>query len=108
MNLAEAGNSSKAPAPIEVGRAGQHDIQIRWNDGSESTYIARRLRLECPCAHCVDETTGKRILKEPAVPLDVHPTAIEPVGRYGISVYWSDGHSTGIYTWEKLYTLAQR
>ena len=104
--MAETGKVVKAPSPVEIGRSGQHDIKIRWNDGSESTYIARRLRLACPCANCVDETTGLRILKEPSIPLDVHPTAIEPVGRYGISIYWTDGHSTGIYIWEKLYALA--
>lgn len=103
--MAEAGSTTRVPSPVEVGRSGQHDIRIRWNDGSESIYIARNLRLECPCAHCVDENTGLRILKDPSVPQDVQPTAIEPVGRYGISVYWSDGHSTGIYTWEKLYGL---
>lgn len=105
--MAETGKAVKAPSPVEIGRSGQHDIKIRWNDGAESIYIARRLRLECPCANCVDETTGLRILKEPSIPLDVHPTAIEPVGRYGISIYWSDGHSTGIYIWEKLYALAR-
>jgi len=102
-----ANNPSSIPSPREVGRAGQHDIRIQWNDGSESIYVARRLRLQCPCAHCVDENTGLRILKEPAVPADIHPTAIEPIGRYGISVYWSDGHNTGIYTWENLYALGQ-
>ncbi|MSO19287.1 MAG: DUF971 domain-containing protein [Acidobacteria bacterium] len=108
MTLADGKKLEKILVPLEVGRAGEHDIRIRWNDSSESIYIARKLRMECPCAHCVDETTGRRILKEPAIPMDVRPAAIEPVGRYGICIHWSDGHSTGIYTWEKLYGLAQR
>jgi DUF971 family protein len=94
------------PAPVEIGRANQHDVRIRWNDGNETVYESRRLRLACPCAACVDENTGLRILKEPAVPLDVHPLKIEPVGRYAIVIHWSDGHSTGIYTWERLYELS--
>jgi DUF971 family protein len=106
-NLSENAQSAKIPSPLEIGRSGQHDIKVKWNDGSETTYIARRLRLECPCAQCVDETTGVRIVKESAIPEDVHPTAIEPVGRYGISIYWSDSHSTGIYTWEKLFALSR-
>ncbi|HWP84635.1 MAG TPA: DUF971 domain-containing protein [Terriglobia bacterium] len=96
------------PTPLEIGRANQHDVRIRWSDGSETVYPARTLRLQCPCALCVDETTGLRILKEPAVPQDVHPLRIDPVGRYAIAIQWSDGHNTGIYTWEWLYALGQR
>jgi DUF971 family protein len=99
-------SASSQPTPLEIGRAGQHDVHIRWSDGKEVTYPARRLRLSCPCAMCVDENTGLKILREPGVPLDVHPIRIEPVGRYAITIQWSDGHSTGIYTWEYLYELA--
>ena len=94
-----------SPTPVEIGRAGQHDIRIRWNDGREIIYPARALRLKCPCAMCVDENTGLRILREPGIPLDVHPLKIEPVGRYAIAIQWSDGHNTGIYTWEWLHRL---
>jgi DUF971 family protein len=94
------------PTPIEIGRAGQHDVRIRWSDGKEAVYPARRLRLACPCAMCVDENTGFRILREPGISMDVHPLKIEPVGRYAILIHWSDGHNTGIYTWEKLYELS--
>ena len=96
------------PTPVEIGRANQHDVRIRWSDGSESVYLARTLRLKCPCAMCVDENTGLRILKEPGIPLDVHPVKIEPVGRYGITIHWSDGHNTGIYTWEHLHALGHQ
>ena len=101
-------NTSSQPSPREIGRANQHDVRIRWSDGSEKIYPARSLRLKCPCAMCVDENTGLRILKEPGIPLDVHPVKIEPVGRYAIVIHWSDGHNTGIYTWENLYELGQK
>lgn len=94
------------PAPVEITRAGDRDVQIRWNDGRTVVYPARFLRMACPCAHCVDEMTGRRVLQESSVPLDVHPLAIEPVGRYAISLRFSDGHSTGIFTWEWLSHLA--
>ncbi len=94
---------AEQPTPVEIGRANQHDVRIRWSNGTEMVYLARTLRLACPCAGCVDEDTGLRILKEPGVPLDVHPAKIEPVGRYAIAIHWSDGHNTGIYTWEFLY-----
>lgn len=91
--------------PLEVNRHGAHDIQIRWNSGEEAVYPARFLRGQCPCATCVDEVTGNRIVNESALPILVYPTKIEPVGRYAIQIFWSDGHSTGIYTWERLYGL---
>ena len=94
------------PTPIEITRAGEHDVQIRWSDGKTVVYPARLLRMACPCAMCVDETSGQRVLRETSVPGDVHPVAIEPVGRYAITIRFSDGHSTGIYTFERLYELA--
>ena len=97
-----------APRPLEIGRANKHDVKIRWNDGTEAVYPARLLRLECPCAVCVDELTGRRTLQPAAIPDDVHPAGIEPVGRYAIQIYWSDGHSTGLYTWERLHALTAK
>ena len=98
--------SATQPTPVEISRAGESDVQIRWSDGKVSVFPARLLRLACPCAHCVDETTGRRVLRESTVPPDVRPLAIVPVGRYAIEIQWSDGHRTGIYTWELLYRLA--
>ena len=97
-----------APRPIEIGRANEHDVKIRWNDGTEAVYPSRFLRLECPCAVCVDELTGRRTLQPAAIADDVHPAGIEPVGRYAIQIFWSDGHSTGIYTWERLRALGEK
>jgi DUF971 family protein len=98
--------STEQLRPIEIGRANQHDVQIRWSDGQEIVYPARFLRFHCPCAMCQDEMTGVRRLQESSVAKDVHPEAIHPVGRYAIQIYFSDGHNTGIYTWERLRALA--
>lgn len=96
------------PRPVEISRHGAHDVSIRWNTGESAVYPARFLRGQCPCATCVDEMTGKRIVTENLLPILVYPKTIEPVGRYAIQVFWSDGHSTGIYTWEKLYEMMPR
>jgi DUF971 family protein len=96
------------PIPTEIGRANEHDIRIVWNTGDETIFPARLLRLACPCASCVEEMTGQKILDDTTVPEDVHPLGIQPVGRYAIQINWSDGHSTGMYTWERLWDLAQR
>lgn len=70
-----------------------------------AVYPSRMLRLACPCAACVDEMTGRPLLDPARVPEDVAPLAVELVGGYGIRVRWSDGHSTGIYTFELLRSI---
>ena len=88
--------------PKEITRAGQHDVKVLWQDGHESVYPARELRLACPCAGCVDETTGAARLIASSVAQNVHPVKIDVVGRYAISIQWSDGHNTGIYAFDRL------
>ena len=90
------------PLPLEIGRANEHDVRIRWQDGHESVYPARALRLACPCAACVDELTGIVRVIATGIPQDVHPLKIDLVGRYAITIAWSDGHHTGIYPFELL------
>ena len=77
-------------------------LRIVWGDGEFAEYAPRDLRVRCPCAGCVDEMTGRRILVPEMVPEDVYPTAIHYVGRYALQFMWSDGHSTGIYPYEFL------
>lgn len=81
-------------------------LRIDWMDGHESIYEPRDLRLACPCAGCVDELTGRPILEPARVPHDIYPKAIHYVGRYGLQFVWSDGHDTGIFTFEYLRGLS--
>lgn len=96
---------TQMPVPVEIGRANQHDVKITWQDGHESLYPARELRLACPCAACVDEMTGQVRVIATSVAQNVHPVKIDLIGRYAISIQWSDGHHTGIYTFEYLRKL---
>lgn len=82
-------------------------LRILWKDGASFEYVPRELRLLCPCAGCVDETTGVRTLRPEMVREDVYPTAIHYVGRYALQFMWSDGHSTGIYTYEYLRDVGE-
>ena len=93
---------TQATIPVEIGRANEHDVRIRWQDGHESVYPARELRLACPCAGCVDEITGQIRVIATSIPQDVRPLSINLIGRYAISIQWSDGHNTGIYAFDKL------
>lgn len=92
-------------------RIAQHDAQtlaIDWADGVRSLYDVRALRLACACAECVDEWSGEARLAPTGVPADVAPRGIHSVGRYAIQIDWSDGHSTGIYPFARLRSLATR
>ena len=96
---------SDATTPAAIRQQGPEELAIRWADDHESVYAVRALRLACPCASCIDEWTGEERLDEARVPPDVRPVSIHPVGRYAIQIEWSDGHSTGIYTFERLRSL---
>jgi len=76
---------------------------IEWDvTGHEGFYPARWLRLACPCAGCVEEMTGKPLLDPGIVPKDIRPVSLALVGAYGLRINWSDGHGTGIYTFDRL------
>jgi DUF971 family protein len=83
-------------------------ILLRFDTGEEFRIAPLDLRFECPCATCVDEITGRRTLKRETLNPNVKPVKIEPVGRYGIHVEWSDGHRTGMYHFDRLYELSQQ
>jgi DUF971 family protein len=89
------------PIPREI-KASEGNIRIRWSDEHQSEYVARDLRLACRCAGCVDEWTHERTVQESHVPTSLQPKGIDVVGNYALHFTWSDGHSTGIYTYDYL------
>jgi ATP-binding protein involved in chromosome partitioning len=93
------------PVPTGLKQKSPSELEICWSDGQTRLYPVRELRLACPCALCVDETSGRRILDPSQVPQDIRPIQITPVGRYALNVSWTDGHHSGIYTFETLRKL---
>ena len=88
--------------PTEIQKQGTARVRITWGDGHASEFDALYLRSRCPCAMCVEEMTGKRRVGEAGVPSDVSIRKISLVGNYALDVDWSDGHRTGIYSFEYL------
>lgn len=86
-------------------RSSDNTFRITWGDGHASVFRSRDLRMECGCASCVDERTGQRILDPATVPESIEIVDLVPVGNYGIRPQWSSGHSTGIFTWDRLRKL---
>lgn len=77
-------------------------IYINWPDGSQSVAGHKELRASCQCALCVNEYTNEPILDPRTIPADIHPKDVQPLGNYAVAITWSDGHSSGIFTWKHL------
>jgi ATP-binding protein involved in chromosome partitioning len=103
--LSMGGLSTDRPEIAEISQPSENEVQILWKDGHESIYTGYALRVGCRCAICIDEISGNKRLREESISTEVRPLSIDPVGRYAIRFHWSDGHSTGIYTFEHLREL---
>jgi len=77
-------------------------LEIIWSGGRLCRVPFKVLREECPCAVCVSEFTGERLLDPATVPEDIEPVSMAFVGNYALKVTWSDGHATGLFTWAQL------
>lgn len=88
--------------PVEIRRVEDRELHILWADGHKTVFTNKYLRERCPCAACVNELTGERMLRLESVRPDIRAEDISLVGRYAIQIRWSDGHSTGIYPFERL------
>ena len=92
-------------APAALHRVDPDVLAVDWNDGTVSRYVLKTLRCACPCAVCVNEWTGEKMLDDAKIPRDIRPAKLFSVGRYAMGVHWSDGHKTGIYSYEYLKKL---
>ena len=83
-------------------------LEVAWSDGLASRYSGGYLRHACPCADCRGHAPGE---KEPPPwerCKDVRVSNVEPVGTYALRFTLSDGHATGIYTYEFLREVSPR
>jgi len=90
--------------PSEIRRLGRHGVEIRWSDAHRSEYNNHYLRERCPCALCREHPARALPVVGPGSP-ELYPMQIGVVGRYAISIQWSDGHDSGIYSYRTLRGL---
>ena len=95
----------QAIEPREISQESENQLRITWADEKVCEYDAARLRRACPCAQCVNEWTGERTLKPEAISNEIRIEDIAIVGRYALNFRWSDGHETGIYSFQFLRDL---
>lgn len=96
------------PTTIKIQVTTGDGVDIEWDDRHASHYDFAYLRDHCPCAVCNDEREKKE--KETAKGMAVLPMfkervkarAAKPVGTYAIQIDFTDGHTTGIYSFDYL------
>jgi DUF971 family protein/molybdopterin converting factor small subunit len=95
--------ATEIPVPVEINlHQKSHLLVIRFSDGAEFGYPCEYLRVFSPAAEVkASQTpvTGKE---------KVNIERLEPQGQYAVRVVFDDGHDTGIYSWETLYSLGQK
>jgi DUF971 family protein len=105
--MSEAPRRGPAVEPREIMQESDAALRVTWADGRACQYSAARLRRLCPCAQCVNEFTGERVLKAETIPEDLRIEDVEIVGRYALTFRWSDGHDTGIYSFRYLREICE-
>lgn len=90
------------PRPTSIERTGPRVIRFTWDDGHVSVYPTRLLRESCGCAACVDEWTGVTRLEPGSISETIDVVECDHVGNYAVRFVFTDGHSDGIYSWQRL------
>jgi DUF971 family protein len=100
------------PAKVRVDKSGGTGVVIEWKDGHQSSWNFAWLRAACPCATCHEERDKEGRAPGVAKPKSAsllpmyvappRPLEVTPVGKYAVRFKWSDGHETGLYSWDYL------
>jgi DUF971 family protein len=108
-------DSRRKPASIKIQVTSGSGVDIVWADDHASHYEFVYLRDRCPCATCNDER-AKKTEAPHAAPTTLtsalpmfkpkpRARAAHPVGNYAIQIEFTDGHATGIYSYDYLRTI---
>ena len=93
--------------PREIKQEDDFTVRITWADERQCRFRAADLRRACPCAQCVNEWTGERVLNAASISDELEIKDLSLVGRYALNFRWSDGHETGIYSFRYLRELCE-
>jgi DUF971 family protein len=94
--------------PTQIIEESNAKVLIKWSDESETSYTAAELRRSCPCATCVNEWTGEKVLRDESISEETTFDHIWIVGRYALNFHFSDGHDTGIFSFKYLHEISHR
>jgi DUF971 family protein len=102
-----AGLTPGAPIPTDITVHGQSRVlEVAFSDGARFRIPLELLRVYSPSAEVQGHGPGQETLQTGK--RDVGIDSLEPVGHYGIKPVFTDGHDSGIYTWDYLYLLGSQ
>ncbi|MCF8211152.1 MAG: DUF971 domain-containing protein [Rhodoferax sp.] len=102
-----AGLKTGAPAPEGITVHGQsRALEISFSDGARFRIPFELMRVYSPSAEVQGHGPGQETLQTGK--RDVNLEALEPVGNYAVQPRFSDGHDTGIFSWDYLYFLGSQ
>lgn len=94
----------RTPRPTEINlHQSSRVMDIAFDDGRSFSLPCEYLRVFSPSAEVRGHGPGQEVLQ--VGKRDVNVSAIDPVGMYAVKLVFTDGHDTGIYSWEYLYEL---
>jgi DUF971 family protein len=97
----------KPPRPTEIHlHQVSRTLDIAFDDGSRFSMPVEYLRVFSPSAEVRGHGPGQEVLQ--VGKREVNVKAIEPIGMYAVKLVFTDGHDTGIYSWEYLFDLGTR
>jgi DUF971 family protein len=101
-------NASRPNAvPTEILlQQGERTLVVRFADGTRFALPCEYLRVMSPSAEVRGHGAGQAVLQTGK--REVNIAAIDPVGHYAVRLTFNDGHNSGLYTWDYLYTLGQQ
>lgn len=101
-----AGIDAHTPVPTRITlHQASSLLELSFDDGLAAQLSCEFLRVYSPSAEVRGHGQGLEVLQ--CGKRDVAITAIEPVGNYAVRLIFSDGHDSGIYSWDYLYELAR-
>jgi len=108
-------DARKKPSSVKVNVSTGEGMDVVWSDGHRSHYDFPYLRDECPCATCEDQHRKKAAAPVQAQPVigsvlpmftpKIKARAAKSLGNYALQIEFTDGHSTGIYSYDYLRTI---
>jgi DUF971 family protein len=98
---------SKSPRPTEI-KLHQKSrlLEIAFDNGKRYSLPCEYLRVFSPSAEVRGHGPGQEVLQVGKRNVDIKE--IEPVGVYAVKLVFSDGHDTGLYSWDYLYELGEK
>ncbi len=95
---------SESPAPTEIKlHQKSRVLEIAFSDGRSFSLPYEFLRVFSPSAEVRGHGPGQEVLQAGKRGVDI--ATLDPVGSYAVQPTFSDGHATGIYAWDYLYSL---